>query len=99
MLSNVFFIVNIQDVVNITFAMPYGHPALFTDEGGDMALLEWREKDSFQITVRGFPVPCFVLHSGHIGAWIHFQRDNSGKVATLTAPGISYGVTWEKQPQ
>ena len=85
--------------MNITFAMQFGHPALFALEGGNRVLLEWRVKDSFQITVRGFPVPCFVLNSGQIGAWIHFQRDSEGKVATLTAPGISYGVVWEKQTQ
>ena len=85
--------------MNISFAMPFGHPALFTMEGGEMGLLEWREKDSFQVTVRGFPVPCFVLQSQHIGAWIHFQRDNTGKIMTLQAPGISYGVVWERQTE
>ena len=85
--------------MNITFAMLFGHPTLLTREGGDMGLLEWREEDSFQVTVRGFPVPCFVLHSGHIGLWIHFQRDSTGKVMTLTAPGISYGVVWERQTE
>lgn len=90
---------NIQDVVNITFTTPFGHPALFTVKGGVMAMLEWRETDSFQITVRGFPVPCYVLHSGRIGTWVHFQRNSNGKVISFTTPGMSYGEVWVKQTQ
>lgn len=88
-----------QDLVNITSAMPFGHPALITQEGGATGLLEWRENDSFQVTVRGLPVPCFVLSTGHIGLWIHFQRDSTGKVTTLEAPGMAYGVVWERQTE
>ena len=77
--------------------MQFGHPALFIAEAGEKLLLEWREKDSFQVTVRGLPVPCFVQSTGRIGAWIHFQRDTQGHVVSLTAPGMVYGVVWEKQ--
>ena len=71
---------------------------MFTTEGGETALLEWREKDSFQISLRGLPVPCSILSSGHIGAWVYFSRDDaSGKVASLSVPAIAYKQVYKKQ--
>ena len=83
-------------MTNITFGMPFGHPTLFTGEGGDTAFLEWHKDDSFQISLRGLSVPCFVLHSGHIGAWVYFQRDSTHKIVSLTVPGIAYGHVYMK---
>ena len=85
-------------MTNVTFAMLFGHPTLLTTEGGDTALLQWVEGDSFQISVQGLPVPCFVLSSGHIGGRVYFQRDSSsqGKVVSLTVPGIAYGHVYNK---
>lgn len=77
--------------------MLFGDPALFMTEAGEKLLLEWREKDLFQITVRGLTVPCFFQSTGLVGAWIHFQRDTQGHVVSLTAPGMVYGVVWDKQ--
>ncbi len=87
----------LQIVANVTLQTFGGHPALFTTEGGDSALLEWRDKDSFQISLRGIPAPCFVLSTGHIGAWVHFHRTILGKVDSLTVPGIAYGHVYQKQ--
>lgn len=84
-------------MANITLGSFAGHPALFTSEGGSTGLLEWREKDSFQISLRGIPTPCFVLSSGHIGAWVYFHRKLVGKVDSLTVPGIAYGQVYKRQ--
>lgn len=87
----------LQVVANVTLVTIGGHPSLFTTEGGDTALLEWREKDAFQITLRGFPAPCFVFSSGHIGAWVYFHRNLLGRVTSLTVPGIAYGHIYIRQ--
>ena len=85
-----------QVTANITLKNVGSYQALYTTEGGETALLEWREKDSFQITLRGIPVPCAVLSSGHIGAWVYFKRNLLGSVISLTVPGIAYEQVYIK---
>ena len=74
-------------------------PVLLVTENGGTALLEWRDKDAFQISLgaRGVPAPCFLSSLGSIGAWVYFHRTLLGKVDSFTVPGIAYGVDYKKQ--
>ena len=60
------------------------------------AYLERRGEDSFQLIERD-PITCNMQYSGYVGLWMHFQRDSTGKVVSLRAPGQWYGLVWEKQ--
>ena len=62
-------------------------------------VLEWREKDSLQITAKSSGVCLsYKLAIGNNGCLIRFQRDShTGKVVSLQAPGQWYGLVWKKQ--
>ena len=64
-------------------------------------VLEWREKDSLQITTKSSGVCLsYRLAVGSNGCLIRFQRDScTGKVVSLQAPGQWYGLVWKKQTE
>ncbi len=73
-----------------------GHTILAASERGLVLILDWTEDDSFQLSVQGIPVPCYILGSGTVGERVYFQRQGA-KVASLTVPGLEYGRVYKKQ--
>lgn len=59
-------------------------------------LLEYQDGDTFKLTLRGLPTPC---ESREIGGlqYIYFQRDELGKVVSLTGPGLCWNCVYEKK--
>lgn len=65
-----------------------------------ITLLSWHGNDTFQTSdsvILPFRYQCSIFSSGHMGAWVYFQRDRWGHVVSLTLPGLTYGVVYKKQ--
>ena len=73
-------------------------PALYVSQNGYTFMLEWDVKDVFQVSGRGSSLPCVFLSDGFVGQSVHFIRDGgAGKsVVSLTAPGLYFGVSFDK---
>ncbi len=64
---------------------------------GQPAYLEWRGDDSFQVSLDGHSgvISCYILHDGHIGERVYFQREGSA-IVSLTRPGSVYGKVYKR---
>lgn len=93
------FSLYVQITVNVSLQIFKSHPVLFIIKSNSTALLEWHDKDTFQVAdsvILPEHLPCSTLSSGYIGAWVYFERDSGGKVVSLTLPGLTYGVLYER---
>ena len=59
--------------------------------------LRWLRGDSFQVSGRGLDLPCLLLGVGELGERVDVMRGDGGEVASLTFPGLLYGVVFNKK--
>ena len=83
-------------MVNISLVKFAGKQYLVANERGISVILEWTAVDTFQISVQGFPVECYILGSGTVGERVYFQRNSATQVISMTVPGLEYGVVYKK---